>query len=65
MADVKVILTAAHTHAGKQYQAGDVLELDQSSAQFIVRVGVGKQVDSTRKEQQTPTPKEDANNDEQ
>ncbi|TYB19615.1 DUF7210 family protein [Aggregatibacter actinomycetemcomitans] len=64
MADVKVILTAAHTHAGKQYQAGEVLELDQSSAQFIVRVGAGKPVDGTRKDKETQN-NEDTNNDEQ
>ncbi|TYB11824.1 DUF7210 family protein [Aggregatibacter actinomycetemcomitans] len=64
MADVKVILTAAHTHAGKQYQAGEVLELDQSSAQFIVRVGAGKSVDVARKDKETQN-NEDTNNDQQ
>lgn len=51
MAQVKIILTAPHTHAGQQYQAGETLELDESSAQFIIRVGAGKQDNSTRKPQ--------------
>ncbi|WP_018652020.1 DUF7210 family protein [Actinobacillus capsulatus] len=53
MAQVKIILTAAHTHGGKQYQAGDTLELNQSTAQFIINMGVGKPADAARKSQKT------------
>nr|DAU49429.1 MAG TPA: hypothetical protein [Caudoviricetes sp.] len=58
MAQTKIILTAPHTHAGQQYQAGETLELDESSAEFIVKMGVGK-VATTRR---TEAPSEETNN---
>ena len=58
MAQTKIILTAPHTHAGQQYQAGETLELDESSAEFIVKMGAGK-VAATRG---TEAPSEETNN---
>ena len=58
MAQIKIILTAPHTHAGQQYQAGETLELDESSVQFIAKMGVGK-VATTR---QAEAPNEETNN---
>lgn len=58
MAQTKIILTAPHTHAGQQYQAGETLELDESSAQFIVKMGVGKVATTRRAE----APSEETNN---
>ena len=58
MAQIKIILTALHTHAGQQYRAGDALELDESSAEFIVKMGVGK-VATARKAE---APSEETNN---
>ena len=58
MAQTKIILTAPHTHAGQQYQAGETLELDESSAEFIVKMGVGKVATARR----TETPNEETNN---
>lgn len=58
MAQTKIILTAPHTHAGQQYQAGETLELDESSAEFIVKMGVGKVATTRRAE----APSEETNN---
>ncbi len=58
MAQTKIILTAPHTHAGQQYRAGETLELDESSAEFIVKMGVGK-VAATRRAE---APSEETNN---
>lgn len=58
MAQTKIILTAPHTHAGQQYQAGETLELDESSAEFIVKMGVGKVAIARRAE----APSEETNN---
>lgn len=58
MAQTKIMLTAPHTHAGQQYQAGETLELDESSAQFIVKMGVGKIATARR----TEAPNEETNN---
>ena len=58
MAQTKIMLTAPHTHAGQQYQAGETLELDESSAQFIVKMGVGKIAAARR----TEAPSEETNN---
>lgn len=59
MAQVKIILTAPHTHAGTQYQAGDTLECDELSAKFIINVGAGKPATARRTNQ---TQREDINN---
>jgi hypothetical protein len=59
MAQTKIMLTAPHTHAGQQYQAGDALELDESSAEFIVKMGVGK-IATTRRTEEAPS--EETNN---
>lgn len=58
MAQTKIMLTAPHIHAGQQYQAGDTLELDESSAEFIVKMGVGKVASARR----TEAPNEETNN---
>lgn len=58
MAQTKIMLTAPHTHAGQQYQAGETLELDESSAEFIVKMGVGKVTVARR----TEAPSEETNN---
>lgn len=58
MAQTKIILTAPHTHAGQQYRAGETLELDESSAEFIVKMGVGKVATARRAE----APSEETNN---
>lgn len=58
MAQAKIMLTAPHTHAGQQYQAGETLDLDESSAEFIVKMGVGK-IATTRR---TEAPSEETNN---
>lgn len=58
MAQTKIMLTAPHTHAGQQYQAGETLELDESSAEFIVKMGVGKVATTSR----TEAPSEETNN---
>ena len=58
MAQTKIILTAPHTHAGQQYQAGETLDLDESSAEFIVKMGFGKVATARRVE----APSEETNN---
>ncbi|KNE84438.1 DUF7210 family protein [Aggregatibacter aphrophilus] len=58
MAQTKIILTAPHTHAGQQYQAGETLELDESSAEFILKMGAGKATATRRAE----APSEETNN---
>lgn len=52
MAQVKIILTAAHMHAGKKYQAGDVVEVAQSDADFIVKHGIGEVLKVTKNKQE-------------
>ncbi|QOF67337.1 hypothetical protein IFE17_09960 [Actinobacillus sp. GY-402] len=42
MAKVNITLTAQHTHAGKTYQAGETIEIEQSDADFIVKNRIGK-----------------------
>lgn len=48
MPKIKIALTAQHTHAGKIYQAGDVLEIEQSDADFIVKNRIGKAIKTTK-----------------
>ncbi|SEW10674.1 DUF7210 family protein [[Haemophilus] ducreyi] len=42
MAQIKIMLTVAHTHAGKQYQIGDVIDVQQSDADFIIKNRIGE-----------------------
>lgn len=39
-ATVKVKLTKPHTHAGKDFHAGDELEVDQCTAEWLRQNGV-------------------------
>ncbi|AAP95131.1 DUF1834 domain-containing protein [[Haemophilus] ducreyi] len=49
MAQTKITLLAPHKHAGKQYQAGEVLSVDEQSAKFILNMGIGKPAEPVRK----------------
>lgn len=37
-----IVLTQAHTHAGKPYKAGERLDVDSSSADWLIANGVAR-----------------------
>ena len=41
MAQTKIILTAPHTHAGISYAAGDVIEVTDADAAYLIRHQIG------------------------
>lgn len=43
----KVTLTAPHEHAGVQYSAGDTVEVDPATADWLKRNGVTGKPDAT------------------
>lgn len=47
----KIKLLTPHTHQGKPYQAGDVIEVEQSDADFIVKHQIGDVVKATKNKQ--------------
>lgn len=49
----KIKLLIAHTHAGVLYQAGDVLEVDDADAAFIVKLNIGEKINSADKSEKT------------
>lgn len=42
MKTIKVELLKPHTDAGRQYQPGDVLELHEDQARWLVAIGAAK-----------------------
>lgn len=38
----KIKLTATHTHAGEVYFAGDVIDVDETTARWLIEHGVGQ-----------------------
>lgn len=48
----QLVLTRAHTHAGRQHQPGDRIEVDDDLAQWLLSIG------SARVEQPLSTPSE-------
>lgn len=38
---VKFKLEKLHTHCGKQYNAGDTIEVDEATAKWMIEQGVG------------------------
>ncbi|UPA21454.1 DUF7210 family protein [Actinobacillus pleuropneumoniae] len=49
---IKIKLLKQHTHQSKQYQAGDVVEVAQSDADFIVKHGIGEVLKVTKNKQE-------------
>lgn len=39
---MKVELLKPHTHAGKDYPAGAVIEIDPAQAEWLIAIGVAK-----------------------
>lgn len=48
-----IVLTHPHTHAGKAYAAGDRIDVDRGSAEWLMTNGVARHAPTTR-----PTPAE-------
>ncbi len=48
----KIKLLTPHTHQGLVYQSGDVVEVTQSDADFIVKHQIGEIVNTTKNKQQ-------------
>ena len=59
---VKITLTAPHIHAGVMYPAGSTITVNQSAANYITGVGVGRVAGQPRRKENTiPTQKENEN----
>lgn len=41
----KIKLNATHTHAGEVHFAGHVIEVDETTAMWLIELGVGKPAD--------------------
>lgn len=50
---MRIELLLPHTHAGMRHDAGEVLDLDQSSARWLIERGVARAMDSGGKSRST------------
>ena len=48
----KIKLLTPHTHQGTLYQSGDVVEVTQSDADFIVKHQIGEIANTTKNKQE-------------
>lgn len=47
---MKIELLKPHTHAGRDYQPGSVIELDKDAAKWLVANGIAKPVKNSQGE---------------
>lgn len=45
---MKIELLKPHTHAGKDYPAGEVIELDKHAADWLISIGSAKSVKAAK-----------------
>lgn len=60
MLAIKLLLLHAHTHAGRAYAAGAVIEVDATTASWLAAHGVGEPVSHTPPPQSMPAAGEPA-----
>lgn len=48
---MKIQLLKPHSHAGREYQPGAILELDRDAAEWLIAIGSAKPAETRKKEQ--------------